>query len=142
MHVGGFWLPFIITPGRSAFFAVPDPLLPLRSEIFRAYIILGQVNDLSAEAYYSLIDNLKIVQYETKSNFEAIENIYYVFTILKNFVCCFPVVLSFIQQQTQWSNLTDIVVSWFSMRIQTALSVCVCEHVCVHLPENISMFGV
>lgn len=83
MHVGGFWPPFIIMPGRSAFFAVPDPLLPLRSEIFTAYIILVQVNDLSAEAYYSLMDNLKIVQYETKSNFETIENIYYAFNILK-----------------------------------------------------------
>lgn len=58
--------------------AVLDPSLLLWPGILRAYMILVQVNDLSA-------DNLKIVHYETKSNFETTENIYYLFNILNYF---------------------------------------------------------
>lgn len=48
-------------PGKSPFSAVPDPSFPLWSGIFRAYMIPVQVNDPSAEAYFSLTGNLKIV---------------------------------------------------------------------------------
>lgn len=48
-----------------------------------AYMILVQVNDLSAGAYSFVMDNFKIVQYEIKSNSETIENIYYAVNILK-----------------------------------------------------------
>jgi len=56
-------------------------------------MILVLVNDLNAEVSFSLMDNLKIVQYETKSNFETIENIYSPFNTLKFsfavfLVCC------------------------------------------------------
>lgn len=41
--------------------------------------------------------------------------------------------LLFIQQQTWWSNLTVIMVSWFIMHLQAALCVGVCAHVYKHV---------
>lgn len=46
-------------------------------------ILVIQVGGLSAEGNFSLPSNLKIGHYEMKSNFWAIENIYYSFNILK-----------------------------------------------------------
>ena len=67
-----------------AFFTVPYLSLLLRSEFLRSYMILViQVGGLSAECNFSLPSNLKIGHYEMKSNFWAIENIYYLFNILK-----------------------------------------------------------
>lgn len=40
-----------------------------------------QVNDPNADTYFSPKDNLKIVRYEAKSNFESIENVYQPFSI-------------------------------------------------------------
>lgn len=50
-------------------------------------MILAQVSGLSAEAYFSLTSNYRIVQYETKSYFEIIDCIYNSFNIF--FLWCY-----------------------------------------------------
>lgn len=116
-------------PGKSPFSAVPDPSFPLWSGIFRVYRIPVQVNDPSADTYFCLMDNLKIVWYEGNPNFETTENVYYPSSILKTLFAGSLRCWHLFDGSATGSNPPDIVVSCLS---SCSLLVFVCKPVCVH----------